>query len=189
MPAKRDPRPEPTSIPDGYGVPRTAKGLLPWSWARERLEQALGYWLVTIRPDGSPHAIPTWGAWVDERFYCEGSPETFYARNVARDPRVVVHLESVDVVVTVNGTARELRAPGKELAAGIVKGYAKYRDAKNYEADPANWRDGGLFEVTPPIGGLRGPLSPATSTAVSGPANRRSCATRSASVRAPFRLP
>jgi nitroimidazol reductase NimA-like FMN-containing flavoprotein (pyridoxamine 5'-phosphate oxidase superfamily) len=151
MPSKPDPRPEPTSIPEGYGVPRTTKSLLPWSWARERLEQALGYWLVTTRSDGRPHAIPTWGAWVDDRFCCEGSPETLYARNIARDPRVVVHLESVDAVVIVEGTARELRGPGQAKRARILNGYAKYREAKGYEADPANWELGGLFEVTPTV--------------------------------------
>ena len=151
MPAKHEPAAEPTSIPRGYGVPTSRKRLLPWSWARERLETALGYWVVTLRADGRPHVIPTWGAWVDDRFYCEGSPETLYARNLVRDPRVVVHLESVDAVVILQGTAREIRRPSKALADRILEGYEKYRDAKNYDADPENWRDGGLFEVTPTV--------------------------------------
>jgi nitroimidazol reductase NimA-like FMN-containing flavoprotein (pyridoxamine 5'-phosphate oxidase superfamily) len=146
-----DPRPEPTSIPQGYGAPRSAKKLLPWSWARERLERALGYWLVTIGRDGRPHAIPTWGAWADDRFYCEGSPETRYARNIERDPRVVVHLESADEVVIIEGTARRVTAFDAALERRVLAGYAKYRDTKGYEADPGNWRTGGFWEVRPSV--------------------------------------
>jgi pyridoxamine 5'-phosphate oxidase-like protein len=110
--ARSEPRAEPTSIPRGYGAPRSAKKLLPWSWARERLDRALGYWLVTVGRDGRPHAIPTWGAWAGDRFYCEGSPETRYARNIERDPRVVLHLESADEVVIVEGIGARAPGPG-----------------------------------------------------------------------------
>jgi nitroimidazol reductase NimA-like FMN-containing flavoprotein (pyridoxamine 5'-phosphate oxidase superfamily) len=156
MPAKAsgsviEPRAEPTSIPTGYGAPRNAKKLLPWSWARERLERALGYWLVTVGRDGKPHAIPTWGAWAGDRFYCEGSPETAYARNIERDPRVVVHLESVDEVVIVEGTARRVTEVSAALERRVLAGYAKYRESKNYEADPGNWRSGGFWELRPSV--------------------------------------
>jgi hypothetical protein len=146
-----EPRAEPTDIPAGYGVPRAAKKLLPWSWARERLERGLGYWLVTVRRDGSAHAIPTWGAWVDDRFYCEGSPRTSYARNIERDPRVIVHLESADDVVIVEGTARRLTDFDDAFARRVLAGYEKYRAPKGYEADPGNWRAGGFWEVRPSV--------------------------------------
>jgi nitroimidazol reductase NimA-like FMN-containing flavoprotein (pyridoxamine 5'-phosphate oxidase superfamily) len=145
------PRAEPTSIPPGYGAPRSAGKLLPWSWARERLERALGYWLVTIGPDGRPHAVPTWGAWVGDSFYCEGSPQTRYARNIERDPRAIVHLESVDEVVIVEGTARRVTAVDAALERRVLAGYAKYRDAKGYEVDPGNWRTGGFWEIRPSV--------------------------------------
>jgi hypothetical protein len=50
--------------------------VLPWSFARERLERAHNFWLCTASPAGRPHAAPIWGAWVDDRFYFEGSPAT-----------------------------------------------------------------------------------------------------------------
>jgi Pyridoxamine 5'-phosphate oxidase len=142
------PRAVPTRIPAGYGVPESAEGLLPWSWARERLERALGYWLVTLHPDGRPHVIPTWGAWVDDRFYCEGSPATRYGRNIQTDERVALHLESVEAVVIVDGTARRMGEPDADLTQRLLAGYAKYA-AIGYQADPENWRTGGLWAVTP----------------------------------------
>jgi len=57
----------------GYGIPETTDGTLPWSWATERLDRAIVYWLATTGADQVPHLIPIWGAWVDERWYVEGS--------------------------------------------------------------------------------------------------------------------
>ena len=34
-----------------YGVPTDEAGLLPWSWAIERLEAARDFWFATTRPD------------------------------------------------------------------------------------------------------------------------------------------
>ncbi|HEV8516138.1 MAG TPA: pyridoxamine 5'-phosphate oxidase family protein [Candidatus Limnocylindrales bacterium] len=143
-----DPHASRPRFPEGYGVPTTDEGLLPWSWARRELDRSLVYWLVTVDPDGGPHAIPIWGAWVDDRFYCEGSPQTRYARNIARDPRVVVHLGSGDDVVIVEGTATLLEALDPELVSRVQAGYAKYKEAKDYEPDPAGW-PGALWEVRP----------------------------------------
>ena len=41
----------------GMGIPATDDGLLPWRWARERLEQALVYWVASVRPDARPHVM------------------------------------------------------------------------------------------------------------------------------------
>lgn len=89
----------------GYGIPETIEGVLPWSFALERLERAQNYWIATTRPDGRPHAVPVWGVLVEGTVYFGGGPETVWARNLARDPRVVVHLESGDEVVIIEGTA------------------------------------------------------------------------------------
>jgi Pyridoxamine 5'-phosphate oxidase len=96
------PRPGPTaSRPDvpGYGIPKVRRGLLPWSHAVERLEAAREYWVTTADRDGRPHAVPVWGAWVEDVLLFGGGP-TRWARNLAANPEVVVHLESgVDVVI------------------------------------------------------------------------------------------
>jgi len=49
----------------GYGTigPEEGTGLLPWSWAVERLSRSRNYWLATIRPEGGPHVMPVWAVW------------------------------------------------------------------------------------------------------------------------------
>jgi hypothetical protein len=123
------------------------KGTLPWSWARERLERAMVYWLATTGSDQAPHLIPIWGAWVDDRWYVEGGP-TRWQRNLRENPKMAIHVEIGEEVVIVEGDAREIIAPDKPAATAILGGYAKYNTI-GYEADEANWSQGGLWELRP----------------------------------------
>jgi general stress protein 26 len=52
----------------GYGLLPASQGsgLLPWSWAVERLRDSRNYWLTTVWPDGRPHVMPVWAVWMDE---------------------------------------------------------------------------------------------------------------------------
>jgi PPOX class probable F420-dependent enzyme len=77
--------------------------MLPWSWAEERLAASRNYWIVSVRPDGSPHSAPVWGLWIDGAVVFSTSPESRKGLNLARDPRVVVNLESGDEVVILEG--------------------------------------------------------------------------------------
>jgi len=38
--------------PDGYGVPETVEGTLPWTHVHDRITGATNYWVGTTRPDG-----------------------------------------------------------------------------------------------------------------------------------------
>jgi PPOX class probable F420-dependent enzyme len=87
----------------GYGVPSGPEGMLPWSWVEEQLEASRNYWIVSVRPDGSPHSAPVWGLWVDGRVVFSTSPDSRKGRNLARDPRIVINLESGDDVVILEG--------------------------------------------------------------------------------------
>jgi len=108
-------------MPEGYGVPETDEGLLDWSWAVTRLESALNYWFATTRSDGRPHAMPAWAVWLDGALYFEGSPMTRRARNLAANPAVVVHLESGDDVVILEGDARDVGLLcGREAASRLA---------------------------------------------------------------------
>lgn len=80
---------------------------VPWSWAEERLEQARNYWLCTTRADGRPHAAPVWALW--RLLWFSTDPSSQKVRNVAREPRAVVHLESGDDVVIVEGVIEQRR--------------------------------------------------------------------------------
>ena len=136
-------RPE---FPPGYL--ENPKTLLPWSHVEQRLTEAKNYWICSVRPNGHPHAIPKWAVWLADRIYFDGSPETRHGRNIAQNPHVVVHLESGDDVVIVEGAARESERPSAELAASLAHAYAaKY--APGYAPSPDTWDHGGLFEVIP----------------------------------------
>lgn len=141
-----EPRVDRPHVP-GYGIPRTIKGVLPWSWAVERLEQAEVYWLATATAAGAPHLIPIWGAWVDGHWYVEGGP-TRWQRNLRENPQMAIHVEAPDSeVVIVEGTATELVAPDTADADRILAGYAKYWPT--YEATADHWREGGLWRLRP----------------------------------------
>ena len=88
-------------MPASYGAGAASE--TPWSWADERLEAARNYWLCTTRGDRRPHAAPVWALWLDGLLWFSTDPESQKARNLTREPRAVVHLESGDDVVIVEG--------------------------------------------------------------------------------------
>ena len=92
----------------GYGLTESDEGMLPWSWAVERLEEARNYWVSTSRPDGRPHAMPVWGIWLDDAFFFGSGRESAKSRNLAANPAIVVHLESGDETVVIEGLAERV---------------------------------------------------------------------------------
>jgi hypothetical protein len=94
----------------GYGVlgPDEGSGLLPWSWAIERLETSRDYWVATVWPDGRPHVVPVWGIWRDQELVFSCSRASRKARNLAADPRCVVTTSDPLEPVMVEGIAAEL---------------------------------------------------------------------------------
>jgi hypothetical protein len=114
-------------LPEGYGIPQSDEGLLPWSYARERLEQAQNYWLCTASPNARPHAAPLWGVWLDDRLFFDGHPATRWGRNILANPSVAVHLESGNEVVIVEGIVEDIATPDRALATRVADAYeAKY---------------------------------------------------------------
>ena len=91
----------------GYGIkgPGEGTGLLPWSWAEERLERSRNYWVVSLWPDGRPHSMPVWGVWDGEAVWFSSSGRSRKARNLAADPRCVVTTEDANEPVVVEGLA------------------------------------------------------------------------------------
>jgi hypothetical protein len=106
----------------GYGVPETDEGMLPWSWATVRLEQARNYWVSTSRPDGRPHAMPVWGIWLDEAFFFGSGRDSAKTRNLAANPAIVVHLESGDETVILEGLAEQVLDDALERRVDEVYG-------------------------------------------------------------------
>jgi len=123
-PVARRPR-----FPKGYGIPESADGLLSWSWTRERLEGWRNYWLATTNPDGGPHAMPVWGLWLDGAFVFSTSPESRKGRNLARDGRAIVHVESDDDVVIVEGQVERIALDDR--LADLYEAKYEYRPSPN----------------------------------------------------------
>jgi len=117
----------------GYGVPEDEEGMLPWGWAAERLAKAHNYWVVT----SGPHASPVWALWRDGALVFSCGARSRKARELSRDPKIVIHLESGDEVVIVEGEAEATIAD----AALIDEYERKY----NFRADAGE----GWYRVEP----------------------------------------
>ena len=118
LPAPRRPK-----MPPGYGVGDPQYGFEPieWRWVEERLEAARSYWVAAARADGSPHAVPVWGVWFNGAFHFFTDPASLKARSLAADPRAVVHLESGDDVVILEGMMESCRPTTALLQAYEAK--------------------------------------------------------------------
>ena len=130
------------SMPSGYGISTGADGVVPWSWAEERLTGGRNYWVCTTRDDGRPHAMPVWGVWLDEALLFSTDPASLKGRNMAARPEIVVHLESGDEVVVLEGRAEPLEQ--SRLAAFVEAYDEKY--GHRIDADNAAF---GLYQLEP----------------------------------------
>ena len=120
-----------------------------WSDVDRRLTEAQLYWMVTVRRDGRPHAVPLCGVWRDGTFYfCTGEDEQ-KARNLEHDPHLVVTAGPLGADgwthgkdIAVEGVAQRVEdvALLEELAAAWAE---KYDDDWQWEV-----RDGRFFELT-----------------------------------------
>ncbi len=129
-PTVKLPKPSRPHAP-GYGFPEGTKGLLPWSWAEQRLKKSHNYWITTVKPDGSPQASPhtmvVWGLWQDGRLLFSTGIQSRKARNLARNPNCVICTEHANEAVIVEGVA--------EIAdvAARRKFLAKYKPKYNFD--------------------------------------------------------
>lgn len=91
----------------GYGVLPAGEGtgLLPWSWAVERLTTSHDYWVATVGADGAPAVSPVWGAWIDDALWFSCSPGSRKARNLAGNARCTLTTDNALEPVIVEGRA------------------------------------------------------------------------------------
>lgn len=119
----------------GYGLPEGTKGLLPWTWARQRLEKSHNYWISTTRPDGSPHMMVIWGLWMDGAFLFSTGEKSRKGRNLAENPRCVIGTEKAHEAVIVEGVVEINNDP--KLRKKFNKRYQKkYKWDMSAFADP-----------------------------------------------------
>src|ERR1043166_3178930 len=90
---------------------------VPWADAEARLAGAQVAWIVTVRPDGRPHATPMVPVAHDGRVYFHtGRTEVKYA-NITANPHVLVLAGETDwdrgLDVAVEGTAVPVTDPAR----------------------------------------------------------------------------
>jgi hypothetical protein len=128
---------------DGYGVPSSSEGMLPWEWARERFSKSHNYLLSTVRPDGAPHVMPVWGIWLSGAFYFSTAASSRKAKNLAQNPKCVVCNEQADEAIILEGIAR--RMAENEIPPDAFTAYkAKYEWELDTQLGP-------VFHVQPKV--------------------------------------
>jgi nitroimidazol reductase NimA-like FMN-containing flavoprotein (pyridoxamine 5'-phosphate oxidase superfamily) len=132
----------------GYGIrePGEGTGLLPWSWAEERLRRAHHYWVATLHPAARPHLMPVWGLWHDGCLWFSSSNTSRKARNLADNPRCAVSTEDAGEPVVLEGTA-ELVADRDRIAVFADLVDAKY--STSYGADFYDPAVNSVFRLRP----------------------------------------
>lgn len=95
----------------GYGVlpGNEGTGLLPWGWAEERLTSSRNYWVISLWPDGRPHAMPVWAVWDGGCLWFSSSGRSRKTRNLIADPRCVVAVENAADPLIVEGSAEVVK--------------------------------------------------------------------------------
>ena len=109
----------------GYGIvpPDGGRGLLPWSWAEERLARSTEYWVATVGAD-RPHLTPVWGVWQDGAVWFSCSPDSRKARHLALNPACTVATSDPHEPVVVEGRADAVGDPA------AVAAFAAWADGK-----------------------------------------------------------
>ncbi|MBX9245531.1 pyridoxamine 5'-phosphate oxidase family protein [Actinotalea ferrariae] len=142
-------------------APRTSTGVIdprygdataeppPWEAVERLLTEAQLYWIVTVRADGRPHAVPLVGVWRDGSFaFCTGAEEQKH-RNLRGNPHVAMTTGATgadgwrtgkDVVV--EGTAVHV-TDAEDLGELAAAWYAKYGDDWHFEVDGEEFVEAG----------------------------------------------
>lgn len=110
-----------------------------WDDIERILADAQLYWVITVRADGRPHAVPLVGVWYDGAFaFCTG-PEEQKQRNLDHNPQVAVTTGSTGAQgwhrgkdVVVEGTAVRVTDAGA-LQALADAWFAKYGEDWRFE--------------------------------------------------------
>ena len=129
-------------IPATYGTASSLTGLLDWRWARERLTKSHNYVIVTVRPDGCPHAMGMHGLWFEDAFYFGTAETTRKAKNLAANPHCILINDKLDELVIVEGKAVQIDYDvlPKGLSAASKKKYG-------WPIDPE--MGGAVYKLTP----------------------------------------
>jgi hypothetical protein len=132
----------------GYGTlpAEQGTGLLPWSWAEERLARSHDYWLATVMPSGAPHLMPVWAVWHDDRLWFSSANGSRKARNLATEPRCTMSTDDPLEPVVVQGRPERVIAQ-EQLERMLAAENAKY--GTDYAIDMIDPVFNSVFALTP----------------------------------------
>lgn len=122
---------------------------LTWHEVADRFAAARNWW-VTTAGDAGPHAVPVWGVVADGVLCFYGQASAVRSRNLAADPRLVLHLEDGESPLIVHGTAAVTGVveDRPELAALYRAKYVGPHDGE-YLPDADGMDGTEVFEVSP----------------------------------------
>ena len=134
----------------GYGLPKGTKGLLPWKWALGRLNKSHNFWIITVKPDRSPHAMVIWALWLDGELLFSTGRQSRKSKNLAKNARCIIATEHADQAVIVEGFAREvLSVPLRKKFLALYR--KKYDfDMSAFEKDILNLKEP-IYAVKPVV--------------------------------------
>jgi PPOX class probable F420-dependent enzyme len=111
--------------------------------AERRLREEPLIWLISVRSDGTPQPSPVWFYWDGKNFLIYSRPNTPKLRNIARNPKVALHLDGDgrggDIIV-VTGEAKILE--NAALASEVPEYLEKYEKGGYFariRASPASF--------------------------------------------------
>lgn len=94
--------------------------------ARRLRDERIG-WLVTVRADGTPQPSPIWFLWENGEFLIYSQPDQQKLRNIARNPKVALHLDSDgrggDIIIVTGEARLDHDAPPANAAPAYVAKY------------------------------------------------------------------
>ena len=140
------PRVDRPAIPPEYGTSKATE-YLDWSHVEDRFNADRVYWLVTVAPDGRPRVRPVDGLFMDGVIYVGGSPKTRWVRDVLLNPKVAIHLDGVDSVLTLDGDVEVLTELDDELAERIAA--ASKAKFPEYGMTAAFYKKNGAIAIRP----------------------------------------
>ncbi|MEV6273983.1 TIGR03667 family PPOX class F420-dependent oxidoreductase [Nocardia sp. NPDC051832] len=103
-----------------------------------RLEQEGLIWLTTVGVSGTPQPNPVWFQWRDGEFLIFSEPDQAKLRNIKRNPRVALNLNTnggYDVGVLTGDARVEESAPSADELAAYAAKYAKGLESLGMSAE------------------------------------------------------
>jgi hypothetical protein len=132
----------------GYGFPEGTKGLLPWTWAEQRLKKSHNYWITTITPTNppKPHTMVVWGLWQDGRLIFSTGSKSRKAKNLEANSNCIIATEHAHEAVIVEGIAEVADVAARRK---MIPAYER-----KYKFDLSNMKDD-LLSMKEPVFAVR----------------------------------